>query len=363
MSHSGKVLAFIGSYAESDTPGVYACSYDPVTGELAILDSLVGLANPTFLTVSENRHMLYAITESKDEQGNRVGSVAAIQIAKGSGKLSLLDQADTTPAPTCHITLDRQEKHLIVSSYHGGMVGVSPIGEDGLVGAISDLHTHVGGSGVHPAQSQPRAHSAFIDAENRFVLVQDLGADRIYTYKWEADAGKLVPHGSVNVAAGAGPRHLVFHPTAPYAYVINELNATITAFAYTSSDGQLVEQQTVSTLPSGYADDNACADIHISPDGRYLYGSNRGHDSIVVFAIDAERGTLTYVDHSSSGGGHPRNFAISPDGAYLLSANRDSNNIVTYKRDSATGKLQAAGSELTISKPVCVKITGIPYQG
>ena len=363
MSHSSKVLAFIGSYADAAAPGVYACSYDTATGELAIIDQLSGLANPTFLAVSEGRHIVYAIGEGKDEQGQKTGIAAAIRIDPESGKLSILNQAVTTPAPTCHIAIDHEEKCLIVSSYHGGLVGVSSITDAGHVGNAHDLQVHAGGSGASSAQSQARAHSAFIDAANRYVLVQDLGADRIFTYALDAAAGKLDLRSSAAAAPGAGPRHLAAHPALPYVYVINELNATITAFAYDAETGQLTERQTVPTLPDSYTGDNACADIHISPDGRYLYGSNRGHDSIVVFAIDGADGMLTYVDHTASGGGHPRNFAISPDGRYLLAANRDSDNVVTLARDAATGKLRATGSELRVSKPVCVKITGIPYRG
>jgi 6-phosphogluconolactonase len=359
MGHTNRVLAFIGSYAEETEPSVYACSYDVVLGKLELIDELSGLANPTFLAVSEARRTLYALSEGKDESGKKFGLASAIRI-DDTGKLSMLNQATTVPAPTCHIALDQQEQCLIVSSYHGGMVGVSPLTDEGQVGPASDIHIHNGGSGVQSAQTQARAHSAFIDRSNRYVLVQDLGADRIVSYRLDAAAGKLIEHGSVNVAPGAGPRHFAFHPAQSFGYVINELNSTITAFSYHDEEGSLTEIQTVSTLPDGFTGESATADIHISPDGRYVYGSNRGHDSIVIFAIDEKLGTLQLVDHVLTGGGHPRNFAISPDGEFLLAANRDGNHIVSFKRDSRTGMLAATGSELKLSKPVCVKITNIP---
>lgn len=354
MENKKKVLAFLGSYADSSNPGLYACRFDTETGSLEILDQVDGLQNPTFLDVDHGRRKLYAITEGTDSGGQRRGAAAAFGFDPASGKLTLLNKEYTVPAPTCHITLDHSRQCIMVSSYHGGMIGLSPLLEDGKIGVTADIHQHRGSS-ILPVQDQARAHSMFVDRSNRFAIVCDLGLDRILIYQLDLPGRRLIPHGEVPIAPGSGPRHFAFHPSLPYGYVINELNATITAFFYNEEQGELSEIQTVSTLPDSYNGDNACADIHISPDGQFLYGSNRGHDSIAVYAIDPLTGKLTLVEHVSTLGRHPRNFALSPDGRFLLAANRDSNNIVTFSRDANTGKLLPAGSVLEVSKPVCIK--------
>ncbi|MUG70672.1 MULTISPECIES: lactonase family protein [Paenibacillus] len=354
MEKKKKVLAFIGSYADSANPGLYACRFDTDTGSLEIVDQASGLQNPTFLDVDQDRLKLYAITEGTDAKGQRCGAAAAYDIDPSTGTLSLLNKELTVPSPTCHITLDHTRQCIMVSSYHGGMIGLSPVMEDGRVGPTADIHQHKGAS-ILPVQDRPRAHSVFVDRSNRFAVASDLGLDRLMIYKLDVPARRLIPHGEVRIAPGSGPRHFAFHPQLPYGYVINELNATITGFSYDQEQGALHEIQTVSTLPDAYEGDNACADIHISPDGKFLYGSNRGHDSIAVYAIDPFTGKLALVEHASTLGGHPRNFALSPDGRFLLAANRDSNNIVTFNRDAETGKLLPAGPVLEVSKPVCIK--------
>ncbi|MBB3067283.1 6-phosphogluconolactonase [Paenibacillus baekrokdamisoli] len=356
-----KILAFIGSYADSKDPGLYVCHYDVNNGGLDKLDQAAGLQNPTFLAVNEATSKLYAITEGMDSNNQRCGAVAAYDIDRNSGKLTLLNKENTVPAPTCHITLDHSGQCAIVSSYHGGMIGLSPLLNDGTIGRTSDIHYHKSMIAIEgtDAQRQARAHSVFIDRLNRYAVACDLGLDRLFIYKLEAEEHRLTLHKEVPVAAGSGPRHFAFHPSLPYGYVISELNATIIAYSYDGEQGELAEIQTVSTLPDDYQGENGCADIHISPDGKFLYGSNRGHDSIVVYAIDQLTGKLTVVEYASTLGGHPRNFAISPDGQFLLVANRDSNNIVTFARDEKSGKLTPTGSVLTVSKPVCIKFAAI----
>ena len=251
------------------------------------------------------------------------------------------------------IELDRSRRCIIVSSYHGGMVGVNSVFENGSLGASTDLHRHEGRS-VLPVQDRPRAHSATVDRSNAYAIVCDLGTDRVITYRLDPAAGALAPVSSAAVAPGSGPRHFAFHPSLPYGYVINELGSTITAFAYDEQTGALTEIQTIPTLPADFAGENACADIHLSPDGRYLYGSNRGHDSIAVYSVAAD-GTLSPVQIASVHGKHPRNFALSPDGAYLLAANRDTNDITVFRRSEADGTLSGPVSRFELPKPVCIK--------
>jgi 6-phosphogluconolactonase len=354
MKNKENILAFIGSYAGLDDPGLYTCRYDPINGNLELLGQVRGLKNPTFLDVDDNNSTLYAIAEGADSDHQPCGEAAAFRFDPLSGALSLLNKEITVPAPTCHIVLDRTDQCLMVSSYHGGMIGMSPLLSDGQIGETSDIQRHHGRS-VLPVQNQPRAHSIFVDRFNRFAGVCDLGLDRIILYKLDLSGFRFIPHQEVKVAAGSGPRHFVFHPTFAFGYVINELNSTITAFSYNEDKGELNEIQTITTLPDGYDGENACADIHISPDGKFLYGSNRGHNSIAVYAVDSFSGELTIVEFAPTLGDHPRNFAISGDGNHLLVCNRDSNNIVTFHRDSVNGKLSSTGSILNISKPVCIK--------
>lgn len=354
MSQLDSILTYIGSYAEPDQTGISVCRYDRQTGELTLTDRVDGLKNPTFLDVDPDRSMLYALAEGASPDGGKTGIAAAYAIDRDTGALRLLNEEATTSSPTCHLVLDRTRRSLFVSSYHGGMIGMSPIRGDGGVGPASDIRQHTGSS-VLPVQSQPRAHSVTIDRHNRFAIACDLGLDKLIVYRLDLDAGRLIPHGETKTAPGAGPRHGAYHPSGAFFYVINELNATLTAYAYDEEQGTLSEIQTVPTLPADYDGPNACADIHISADGRFLYGSNRGHDSIVVYRIDAATGRLDYVEHTPCGGKHPRNFAISPDGRFVLVANRDTDNVAIFLRDEETGRLTATGSELSVSKPVCIK--------
>ncbi|MEX2416416.1 MAG: lactonase family protein [Paenibacillaceae bacterium] len=349
-----RVFAYIGSYTEPTSPGVYVCSYDSVTGTLALTGSVEGLKNPTFLDIDETALRLYALSEGMDAESHRYGEVTAYTIDPESGQLQCLNKEQTVASPICHITLDHTHRCIMVSSYHGGMVGLNPILEDGRIGPLADVHQHTGSS-ILPIQNQSRAHSISVDRLNRYALACDLGLDRIIIYRLDAQGQKLIPHNETTVAPGSGPRHWKFHPSLPYGYVINELNATITAFSYDEEQGQVTTMQTVPTLPATYNGENACADIHISPDGRFLYGSNRGHDSIVVYAIDPANGSLRFVEHALTMGQHPRGFAISPDGHFLLVANRDTHDVVTFLRDANSGKLIPSGDKLSIPKPVCIK--------
>jgi len=346
--------AYIGSYAEPDSPGVYACTYDAATGRLEITDEVSGLKDPTFVTVDDERSILYAIGTVVDAEGQKQAEAYSYRIDT-DGKLSFMNKQPTV-APTCHITLDASRRCLIVSSYHGGMIGVCKVEADGTIGPLQHVQQHEGSS-VHPNQKSPHPHSVFMDRNNRYAICCDLGIDLIIVYKLDPATCQLVEHSRTSVQPGSGPRHMVFHPSLPYAYVIHELNSTVSVFTYDEDAGVLTEVQNVSTLPDGFSSDaNACADIHISSDGRFLYGSNRGHDSIVVYGIDPSSGQLSIVEHASTLGAHPRNFALSPDNRYLLVANRDTNNIVTLARDANTGKLQPTGIELQVSRPVCIKL-------
>jgi 6-phosphogluconolactonase len=352
MAVQNDLMAIVGSYAEPDQPGLYVCRFDSAEGTFEVLDQVSGLPNPTFVAVDSAASRVYAITEETDAEGRRCGAAAAFDLDRQSGRLSLLGKEITVPATTCHISLDQNGRYAAVSSYHGGMIGLSPILPDGRVGPASDIQQHQGAS-VLPVQDRPRAHSVLFDRSNRYAVACDLGLDRIFVYRLDADQGRLLPHGEIATRPGSGPRHFAFHPSAPYGYAIHELNATITAYRYDEEQGRLTKLQTLSTLPESYDGVRSCADIHLSPDGRFLYGSNRGHDSIAVYGV-GEDGRLTPIEYVPTLGGHPRNFAITPDGRCLTVANRDGNNIVTFSRDERTGMLTPR-DQIQLSKPVCIR--------
>jgi 6-phosphogluconolactonase len=353
MLNSRFIPVFVGSYADALDPGYCVCVFDTHRGTVELKQAIEGLHNPTFAAADRVNDRVYVLSERLNEEGHKVGQATAFAFDSRTWHVEEINTAATVSGSTCHIALDHTGSAVIVSSYHKGCLGISPIEQDGSIGTLQESHTHQGSS-VHPAQTQARVHSACVDRNNTYVIVCDLGTDHLIIYRLDAIHRTLVRHREVPVAAGAGPRHFTFHPTLPFGYVINELNATIIVFRYDEELGSLQEVQTVPTLPESYSALNACADIHVSPDGRFLYGSNRGHDSIVVYAVHVSEGTLTYVEHVPTGGGHPRNFALSPDGRFVLVANRDGNHIVTFSRDVVTGRLIATGDEFNVPKPVCI---------
>lgn len=351
-----RILAFIGSYAEAEANGVYVCLFDQENGELTVTDSIKGLKNPTFLDVDPGKRILYVLSEG--QTGEQSGVAAAFAIDPEEGRLTELNREGTVDSPICHIQLDRTRRCLFTASYHGGLVGVNSVLPDGRIGPSAQVIAHHGSS-IKPAQTQARAHSVFVDPDNRFAVVCDLGMDKIVSYRINPDAPDLTEAASADLPPGSGPRHFAFHPSLSCGYVINELNNTITVFRYDRTNGALTSVQTVNTLPEDFKGESSTADIHISRDGRFVYGSNRGHDSIAVFAVSLSDGTLTLVEHVPTLGGHPRNFALSPDDRLLLAANRDGNNIVVFSRDPVTGRLAANGRSLTLSKPVCIKFADL----
>ncbi|WP_322922800.1 lactonase family protein [Paenibacillus campi] len=353
---SERMLVFVGSYAESTNPGVYVYEFDETTAELTATDSFAGLQNPTFLNVDAAARRLYALGETVSETGSKGkgGEAAAFVIDAEHGKLELLNRVRTIDGPPCHIGRSADSRYLTMVSYHGGMVGLIGIKEDGSVGELLDVHQHEGHSVDPQNQDRPHPHSTFFDPAGKYALVQDLGLDRVRTYELVQSSNELKFVTDAVSAPGAGPRHLVFHPNGNFAFIINELNATVTAYQYEASTGTLTEVQTITTLPANYDGANGCAEIAISEDGRYVYGSNRGHDSIVQYAVNAETGELTLVQHVSTEGGHPRHFSLLPGGRYALVANRDGNNIVVFSIDADSGKLTYTGKSTAVSKPVCV---------
>lgn len=349
-----RLLIFVGSYAETSNPGVYVYSLDEQTEELTLLDQVSGLKNPTFLNVDADRLRLYSITEGLSEEGQKTGDAVSYAIDPVRGTLSELNRSVTVDAPTCHIQRDERNQYLVVASYHGGRVGLVSLSEDGKIGEKLDKKQHEGSS-VHERQNQPHPHSAYFSPDQRYIYVPDLGIDRIRAYTIDETGKQLQFLGDTTTQPGAGPRHMVFHPNGKLAFVINELDSTLSSYRYNADTGELHPIETVPTLPDGFQGENTCAEVAVSADGRFLYGSNRGHDSIVVYQIDSETGGMSFVERVSTEGQHPRHFALMPGGRLLIAANRDTNNLAIFRIDQATGKLRYTGRSVEVSQPVCVQ--------
>ncbi len=354
----GSARVYIGTYTWNESEGIYVYRLDNSSGTLTYESKKTGLENPTFLAIEPRRRCLYAVSEIHEFDGQPGGVVSSFGIDPTTGELNFLNRQPSGGAEPCHLSVDATGKYVLVANYTGGSVAVFPIRENGELGEICDLVHHKGSSINSERQTCAHPHSVMIDPANRYVFVPDLGIDQIAIYRLDSVNGKLVPNTqpSVQVQAGAGPRHLDFHPSLPYAYVINELNSTLTAFVYDESNGSLDEIQSISTLPTDFEGVSHCADVHVHPSGRFVYGSNRGHDSIAMFRIAEESGLLTFLGCEPSRGKTPRNFAVDSAGNYLYSANHDSNNIVTFQIDGETGRLKSAGKTADAPTASCLKI-------
>jgi 6-phosphogluconolactonase len=351
------MFVYIGTYSGGDSKGIYVYNFDEATGELSFTGETAGVANPSFLALHPNGRFLYAVNEVGEVNGQPGGGVTAFAIDAGSGGLTLLNQQSSRGSGPCHVSVDSSGRLATVANYGAGSIAALPIGEDGILAAASSFFQHEGSSVNPQRQKEPHAHSVTIDPANRLAFACDLGVDKIFIHTLDTQNQQMVPHHVpfATLHPGAGPRHMAFHRALPFAYVINELDCTLSTFAYDARQGTLEEIDSVTTLPEGFAGTNSCADIHISPDGRFLYGSNRGHDSIAIFEIDQNSGRLTPIGHEPTQGANPRNFAIAPDGKYLLAANQNGNNIVVFRIDTETGRLSPTGQIVEVPTPVCVK--------
>jgi 6-phosphogluconolactonase len=331
---------------------------DKSTGALEFVSAAGGIENPAFLAIHPQQSYLYAVNEVGQFAGKPSGAVSAFSIDSETGELTLLNQQSSQGPGPCHLSVDHTGQFVLVANYSGGSVAVLPIDSEGKLGEATDFVQHEGSSVNPRRQEKPHAHSIMVDESNRYAFVPDLGMDKIMIYRLNLADGKLEPNDEpwAKVKAGAGPRHFDFHPNGKYAYVINELDNTLIAFDYDATRGRLREIQTVSTLPEDFSGTSYCADMHVSPSGKFVYGSNRGHDSIAIFGIDEDTGKLTLVGYEPTQGKMPRNFGIDPTGALLLAANQNSDNVVVFRIDRQTGNLKSTGFMVEVPKPVCVKM-------
>ena len=349
-----KSLLYAGTYAGNDAESIFLYQMDPATGALESVDAFKAGADPSFLALHPTGQYLFAVNESGVSQGQPGGEVSTFSIDPQSGKLTLLNRQPSRGSAPCHLNVDRTGQFVLVANYGSGSLAVFPVAGDGRLGSASQVVQHTGHGPNAGRQKGPHAHSIAAAPDNRFVLSCDLGIDKLLVYGFDSGSGGLLPNSEAVFPPGSGPRHLDFHPAGHYVYVISELTSTMTVFAYAAEDGTLTRLQTLSTLSEGYTGSKSGAEVYVHPSGKFVYGSNRGHDSIVIFSIDEATGRLTLVGHESTRGRTPRNFVIDPTGAFLLVANQDGNTIIVFRIDLQTGRLGYLQS-VNVPKPVCLK--------
>ncbi|MGH2355315.1 MAG: lactonase family protein [Chloroflexota bacterium] len=350
------VHVYVGTYTTNNrAEGLYVYRMDVATGALTHAHTVTGVDNPSFLALHPQWPYLYAANEVGNYEGMRSGSVSAFAITP-TGDLALLNRQATHGRSPAHVSVDPSGRYLLAANYSDGNVAVFPIQADGRLGEASDVVQHEGQGPNARRQAGPHAHFITTDPAGVRVLAVDLGIDKVMVYRLDGTTGTLVPNELpyAQVSSGAGPRHLAFHPNARYVYVINELDSTISAFAYDAERGALQIVQTVSTLPEDFTEASTCAQIVVHPSGRFAYGSNRGHDSIAMFAVDEVSGKLTALGHESTQGRTPRNFNLDPSGTFLYAANQNTNTIVTFRVDQTAGTLTPTGQVTETLSPVCI---------
>lgn len=357
-------LCYVGTYTGGDSKGISRFILDRSTGNVSAPEVTTGVVNPSFLAIHPTQRYLYAVSEIEDMNGKKTGGVTAFAIDPKTGALKALNQQPSEGAGPCHLVVDNAGKNVLVANYGGGSVAVIPIKEDGSLEEPSCSIQHEGSSVNKSRQEKPHAHSINLDRDNNFAFVADLGLDKVMIYRFDANKGTLEPNDPpfVKIHPGAGPRHFAFHPEGEFAYVINEIDCTVTAMKYDPRNGELTPIQTISTLPPGtpMQDSYSTAEVVVHPSGKLLFGSNRGHDSIARYTIDPATGKLAFLGTTPTQGKTPRNFAVDPTGTILLAENQETGTIVLFRIDAATGNLTPTGTSLKIPRPVCIRM--IPWQ-
>jgi 6-phosphogluconolactonase len=355
----GKYLFYVGTYTEdgSKSKGIYAYRFDASTSEITSLGLAAETTNPSFVAPHPNGRFLYAVNEVGNYKGPNSGGVSAFSIDHATGKLTFLNEVPSRGADPCYIIVDKTGKYVLVANYTGGSVAVFPVLADGKLGEASAFVQHTGHGTDPKRQEGPHAHSIDLSPDGRFAMVDDLGLDELLVYKFDGTKGSLAPNDPpfARLDGGAGPRHFVLRPDGKFAYVLAEMGHTVTVFSNDAASGRLQTLHTVTTLPKDFKGRNDDAEIQVHPSGKFLYASNRGDDSIAIYAIDESKGTLTQVGIVPTGGKEPRSFEIDPTGTLLFAENQKSDNIVVFKIDAKTGGLSATGKVLEVASPVCVK--------
>lgn len=347
---------YVGTYSGPKSKGIYRMTFDARTGALGAPELAAEGPSPSFLATDPRRRFLYAVHETGEFGGEKTGSVSAYAIDGATGALRLLNQRSSRGVYPCHISVDSTGRMVMLANYGDGVVASFPVLPDGSLGAAASVIRQAGTGPNQARQEGPHAHAIYADRTNRHALAADLGADRVFVYDMDPAAGTLraASVAPAELAPGSGPRHLAFGPGARRVYVINELVSTITACEWDAAAGMLRPGQSASTLPEGWAGQSTTAEIEVHPSGRFVYGSNRGHDSLAIFRIEAASGGLSLVGFQPTGGRNPRNFAIDPTGSYLVAGNQDSDSIVVFRIDQRSGKLTATGQSASVGLPVAL---------
>jgi 6-phosphogluconolactonase len=354
-AQAGGRLVLVGTYTGEQSRGVYACRFDEATGRLTVLGLAGETRNPSFLVSDQAGRYVYAVNEVSDAGPNKSGGVTSFALTRTPPSLAQKATQPTGGADPCHLALDATGRTLAVANYTGGNFSLFPVGADGAIGAASATFAATGSGPDTARQAGPHGHQVVFDPTNRYLLAVDLGVDRVLVYQFDAAKGTITPNDPPSAALppGSGPRHLAFHPDGAHLYVINELASTIAAFDWDGTSGRLMPRSVIATLPDGYKGESSTAEIAVHPGGRFLYGSNRGHDSIAVFAIADDR-SLRLVHHEPTRGRTPRHFTIDPSGRWLLAANQNSNTVSVFRIDDTTGSLTPTGALTPVSAPVCL---------
>lgn len=357
------IYAYIGTFAQAEEQiragleGIHIFRMQSPAAAWEPVQTVQGQLHPSFLAADPHGRYLYVVTRPEETEGVPGGAVSAFAIDPASGKLAYLNRQASHGFGPCYVSVERSGRYVLVANYRSGSVAMLPVRRDGRLGPASDFVQHVGSGPRSDRQEGPHAHCVIPDPSNRFALVADLGLDRVFVYRLDLERGKLVSNDPPFAALrpGAGPRHLAFHPNGRYLYVIDELDSTLTVCAWDGDRGALEPIQSVTTLPAGWAGENDPADVHLTPSGRFLYGSNRGHDSLAIYAVVEQTGLVELLGHQPTHGKCPRNFAIDPSGAFLFVANQDTDNIVAFRLDGETGRLAPTGQEIKATAPTCVQ--------
>jgi len=358
-----KFYVYFGTYTGATSRGIYVARFDSATGKLSAPELAAEMTNPSFLAVSPDKRHLYAVSEVDRAQGKPAGVVKAFAREARTGKLTALNQQTSGGTGPCHLTVDATGKCVLVANYGSGSVAAFPIRADGSLGEAARVMQHSGSSVNRDRQAGPHAHCVIPTPDNRFALACDLGLDQVLAYRLDAAEAKLAPNNPpfATVAPGSGPRHLTVSPDGKFVYVINEMALTVTGFTFDASTAALHDVQTISTLPAGYAATprDSGGEIALSANGKFLYTSNRGHDSITLFSVEPKSGALAFAQNVSTEGKVPRHFAIDPTGHWLLAENQNSDSVVVFAIAATTGQLKPTGQIINIGSPICAVFVAV----
>ena len=356
-SGSGRRLLLVGTQTSGTSKGIYSYLFDPATGELGNAALAAAAANPTFLALAPNGRTVLVANELDTFGAKSSGAVSSYTLDRANSRLIKVNEVASLGGGPCHVAFDHTGRSAFAANYGGGSAASFSVGEDGRLSAAVSFFQYTGQGPDQQRQKGPHAHRVTVSPDNRFLLVNDLGLDAIHVYRLDAGTAKLTLNDppAWRSSPGAGPRALQFHPNGRFAYVVNELNSTVSVLSFDSKRGVLHPLQTLSTLPEGFIGKNDSAELEVHPNGKFVYASNRGHDSIAVFAVDAQHGTLALVENVPTQGKTPRSFEIDPTGTRLFVANQDSDDIVVFRLNSRTGHLNASGDVLKVPSPVCIR--------